>query len=90
MLVPVSVSVPVSILVRAPPLTTPLRVSVSSILVSTVPVPVMATELARARVPALVSSVVPSAIASDDDAPVPSAVLLPTLIVPAVRVVPPV
>ena len=71
---------------RVPPLTTPLRVRVLA-LVSTVPVPVMATVLATVRLSVLDSSVVPVAIAS---APVPSAVLVPTLIVPPSRVVPPV
>ena len=84
---PVSDSVPVSILVRAPPLTTPPRVSVLPVLVSTVAVPVMVTALASVWVAALVSSVVPDAIAN---APVPSAESLPTLIVPALRLVVPV
>ena len=86
-LAPVSDSVPVSVLVRVPlPLTTPPRVSVLA-LVSTVLVPVMPTALASVRFAALDSSVVPVAIAS---APVPSAALLPTWMVPPLRVVPPV
>ena len=87
MFAPVSDSVPLSILVRVPlPLTTPPRVSVVA-LVSTVLVPVMPTALASVRLVAPASSVVPDAIAS---APVPSAVLLPTWMVPPLRVVPPV
>ena len=83
------VSVPVPVLARAPsPLTTPPRVSALP-LVSTVrvPAPVMATALATVRLFVPDLSVVSAAIAS---APVPSAVLVPTWMVPASRVVPPV
>ena len=85
-MVPDNVSVPVPTLVTAPvPVMFPDKPRLLP-LVSTVEVPATLTLLLRARLFAAACKEVPLAIAN---APVPSAVLLPTAIVPALRLVPP-